>query len=258
MKHYRKFNWGYIPGHNCIYRLDPRIKLLAVLGLMLALFLSERGVLLVFCLNIVVIRLAQLPYKRVLRSIYTLKWLFIFTLVFHLFFTPGRYLFAGWGITYEGLINGMLICVRLMLLVVISTLLMLTTSPIKLTHGLESLLYPLHYLRVPVAELAMMIMLSLQFIPILLEEARLLFRAQLARGIEFAHTNIIHKSQNMLALLIPLILGAQRKAENVALSMQMRGYRGQHPRSRLHPLKFQLRDYLACVVVLGIIVTATF
>ncbi len=250
------FNWGYTPHTSFIQRLDPRIKLLALLCLMIGLFSSAVGVLLVFCLCIVAITLAHLPQRRLFRSLYALKWLFLFTISFHLFFTPGHYIFNGWGGTYEGLYNGILISARLMLLVLISSLLMLTTSPVKLTHGLESLLSPLEYLKVPVAEIALMIMLSLQFVPVLLGEARLLIRAQYARGINLEHSNIIHKAKNMLALFIPLIMGAHRKAESVALSMHIRAYCGKRPRARLHPLKLKFADYVACIIVIGILFAA--
>ncbi len=256
MKYYDNFNWGYMPQTSYIHQLDPRIKLLALFGLMTGLFFSKLGILLVFCLSAVAIKLARLPYKRLFRSLYMLKWLFLFAILFHLFLTPGHYIFNGWGGTYEGLENGILVSTRLMLLVVISSMLMLTTSPVKLTHGLESLLSPLKYFRVPVDEMALMIMLSLQFIPVLLAEAQRLVKAQRARGIDFSQTNIIRKAKNMLALFIPLILGAHRKAENLALSMQTRGYCGQRQRSRLHPLKLKRSDYIAGIIVIGIIFAA--
>lgn len=255
MNYADKFKWGYVPRSSFIHQLDPRIKLLVLFGLITALF-SSLGVLLVFCLTAVVIKLAQLPYKRVLHSLYKLKWLFVFAILFHLFFTPGRYLFNGFRGTHEGLVGGILISARLMLLVVISSILMLTTSPVKLTHGLESLFGPFKCIGVPVAELAMMVTLSLQFIPILLEEAGRLIRAQRARGINLTQVNITYKARNMLALFIPLILGARRKAENIAMSMQTRGYCGRHPRSRLHPLKLQTPDYIAGIIVLGITLAA--
>jgi energy-coupling factor transport system permease protein len=253
MNQYIKSRFWYVSRSTCIHQLDPRIKLLATLGLMLVALFSELGVVLVCGISVMAIGLARLPYKRLLVSLYRLKWLFIFALFFHLFYTPGRYLFTGWGLTHEGLRAGILISTRLMLLVILSSLLMLTTPPVKLTHGLESLLDPFKYLGVPVAELSMMIMLSLQFIPVLLEEAQRLFMAQTARGIDFNRANILRKAQNMLALFVPLILGAQRRAENVALSMQLRGYNCQQSRSRLYPLKFETRDYITGSIVLGTI-----
>jgi energy-coupling factor transport system permease protein len=256
MKRYTGPSWGYLPRSTCIHRLDPRVKLLALLGLMPVLILSERGVLLVAGLSLLVIKLARLPYRKLLRNLYTLKWLFIFALLFHLFFTPGRYLFAGGGPTYEGIISGTLISFRLILLVVASSILMLTTSAVKLTQGLESLLRPLGCLGIPVAELAMMTMLCLRFIPILQEETQRLVKAQSVRGITFSRTDIVHKAQNMLALFTPLILGAQRRAENIALSMQTRGYCSRRPRSRLYPLKLQTRDYVAGLIVVGIVLVA--
>ncbi len=251
MNYSDSFKWGYMPRSSFIHRLDPRIKLLTLFGLIIALF-SEIGVLLVFCLIIVAIKLAQIPFKRLWHNLYTLKWLFLFAILFHLFFTPGRYLFNGLGGTYEGLVGGILTGTRLVSLVAISSILMLTTSPVKLTHGLENLLHPLKCIGAPVAELSMIVMLCLQFIPILLDEAGRLIRAQSARGIDMSQANIIYKAKNTLALFIPLILGARRKAENIALSMQTRGYRGQHSRSRLHPLKLQAQDYIAGIIVIGI------
>jgi energy-coupling factor transport system permease protein len=253
---YADFNWGYVPNTSYIHQLDPRIKLLALFGLMLALFFSGLGVLLVFGLCIASIKLAQLSYKRLFRSLYALKWLFLFAILFHLFFTPGHYIVNSWGMTNEGLYNGVLISTRLMLLVIISAMLMLTTSPLKLTQGLESLLSPLERFGLPVSEVALMIMLSLQFIPVLLGEARRLVGAQYARGIDFSQANIIQRARNALALCIPLIVGAHRKAENVAISMQTRGYCGRRPHSRLHPLKLMLADYIAGIIVIGILFIA--
>ncbi len=248
----------YNNNNSCIHKLDPRIKFLALLGLICASFCSILGLGLVFAITFLAIALGRISYAKILKALYSLKWLFIFGIIFHVFFTPGRYIFTGWRITYEGLYMGILISLRLALLIMNSSILMLTTSPIRLTQGLESMLSPLKRLGLPTAALAMMITLAMQFVPVLFSESHRLLMAQKARGIIIGEGNIIQKARNALVLILPLIIGAERKAENVALAMHIRGYSVKRTRSRLHPFKLYHKDYIVVAMVMLVMIISCF
>ena len=188
--------------------------------------------------------------------------LLILTVVFNLFLTPGEPLITLWKltITKEGLITAIKMAVRLSFLIIGSSVMTLTTTPNNLTDGMESLLHPLKRIHVPVHEISMMMSIALRFIPILLEETDKIMKAQIARGADFESGNLIKKAKSMVPLLVPLFISAFRRANDLAMAMEARCYRGGDGRTKMKPLIYKKRDYtaygilalyLAAAVVIG-------
>ncbi len=229
-----------------VHKLDARIKLVSLLVLVGCAFAWQAGSILALLITLWAIKLSRVSYRIIAKWILILKWFLIFTFGFHLFATPGHYIVnAGrWGVTYEGLYNGSLISLRLILLLMASSLLTLTTSPSRLVDGLEKLLFPFSKIGVPVQDISMMIMLSLHFIPILWQEADRILKAQIARGINFYKGNILQRGRQLIPMAIPLIMGSFRRADNLALAMEIRHYHSERPRTSLYPNTLKLADYL--------------
>ena len=193
-----------------------------------------------------------------LRSIRPILWIVLFTFGVHLFMTPGTEVFhiGPLGVTWEGIARGSYISLRLVLLILLSTLLTLTTSPLRLTDGLEALLSPLRRFRVPVHELSMMMTIALRFVPTLLEELDRIMKAQKARGADFERGNIMQRLRAvvpvLVPVLVPLFLSAFRRADELALAMEARCYRGGEGRTQMKELRMERLDYAAIAVfVLG-------
>lgn len=247
----------YFPGDSLIHRLDPRTKIIAVMLYISSIFLAETflayGVLTLF--SCIIIGIAAIPAGMVLRSIKPLWVIILFTLGIHVFTTPGNVLYS-WKfitITQEGINQGSLMSMRLILLIVMSSLLTFTTSPIALTDGVERLLKPFKKLGLPAHELAMMMTIALRFIPTLLEETDRIMKAQMARGADFSSGNIIKRAKNMIPLLVPLFISAFRRADELAIAMESRCYRGGDSRTRMKQLKMGGADVAAFVVILFLI-----
>ncbi|HLN61758.1 MAG TPA: energy-coupling factor transporter transmembrane component T [Symbiobacteriaceae bacterium] len=243
----------YFPGDSLIHRLDPRTKILAVVFLSVAIFLPHAwpGYVLttVFCLGAVA--LAQVPIKFILRG---LKPIFIFlaiTVVFNAFLTPGEALVhvGRFTVTREGLVLSLVAAIRLVLLVVTASLLTLTTSPIRLTDGMERLLRPLAPLGVPAHELALMMTIALRFIPTLTEEADRIMRAQAARGADFHSGNLMNRVKGLIPVMVPLFVASFRRADELATAMEARGYRGGEGRTKMRELDFGGRDWVALAIL---------
>ena len=249
----------YIPGASPIHRLDPRTKILLTIGLMVCIFLSKgfAGFAMVFAFILLCVRLARLRVRFVLRGIKPIAVIVIFTFVLNVFLqNSGRILWQWWilTVTVDGLRTAIFMAIRLLLLVMGTQLLTLTTSPISLTDGLESLFKPLSRLGFPAHELAMMMSIALRFIPTLIEETNKITQAQKARGADFETGNLIKRAKAMLPLLVPLFVSAFRRADELALAMEARCYRGGEGRTKMKPLKFALRDLyavLAYMLLLG-------
>lgn len=251
----------YIPGETVIHRLDPRTKLGAMFMVIIGLFMidSPWGYLCVAGLLWLVIALARIPLTRILRGLKPVLFIMIFTFVLHVFFSQGTVLWqvGPLQVTEEGLIRGVQMGMRLILLVVSASLLTLTTSPLVLTDGIEALLAPAQRISVPAHELAMMMTIALRFIPTLMEEAEKIMKAQTARGASFTEGNLLQRAKSLLPILIPLFVSAFRRAEDLAVAMEARGYVGGEGRSKFKPLVFKPEDWLTLgltTVVLGIIV----
>ena len=246
----------YYPGNSCIHRLDPRTKILAVLFYMVMVFLAASplsyGILIAFI--VLGAALAKLPAGLLLRSIKPLWIIILLTMVIHFVTDPGEVLWQ-WKfltITKEGIVLGVKMSLRLVLLLLVSSLMTFTTSPIVLTDGIESLLRPFKKIGVPAHELAMMMTIALRFIPTLLEETDRIMKAQTARGANFTSGSIMQRGRNMIPLLVPLFVSAFRRADDLATAMEARCYRGGEGRTRMHELAYTFRDTIAMIVVIGL------
>lgn len=196
---------------------------------------------------LVVILLARLPSVMVARNLRPFLWLFGITFTVHLFFTAGASIppfpIKGLNITYEGLGKGIFFSYRLAILIVTAALFTLTTSPTELTDGVERMLKPLRRFGLPAHELAMIMTIALRFIPTLIEEADRLRKAQLVRG---AHVcgGLVRRAKSLIPLMVPLFVSAFRRADELAVAMDARCYRGGEGRTNFHELKFNRRDYV--------------
>lgn len=253
----------YYPGNSFIHKLDPRTKILTTFFFMVAVFLGESalsyGLLLLFVF--IAAATAKLPWKMLIKSIKPLWIIILLTLLIHIFTGQGEPLWQ-WKmltVTREGIVLGIKMSLRLILLLLISSLLTFTTSPIVLTDGIESLLTPFKKIGVPAHELAMMMTIALRFIPTLLEETDRIMKAQSARGADFSSGNIVQRAKNMLPILIPLFISSFRRADELALAMEARCYRGGEGRTRMHQLVYSARDGVAAcgmlvlLIVLGVL-----
>ena len=239
----------YFPGDSFLHRMDARVKILLLLILLIEVFAftSAPVYLVMTVLTCLLIMISKVPMRMVLRSLKPLWWIILFTFVLHLFSHPGREIYRIWQfvITQEGVEQGALISVRLMLLIVLSTLLTFTTSPLKLTDALESLLSPFKRLGLPAHELAMMMTIALRFIPTLISETDKIMKAQQSRGADFVTGSIMSRLKNMVPILVPLFLSAFRRADDLALAMESRCYRGGEGRTRMKEMKLGRLDYVA-------------
>ena len=243
----------YIPGSSIIHRLDPRTKILSTMFLIISLFLVDSfwGYGLIGLGIILVIRASEIPWKFVLRGLKPLFVILLLTVSLHLFMTEGEPIFQIWflKVTREGVIRGLMMGFRLILLVVGTSLLTLTTSPINLTDGIESLLKPGKKIGIPAHELAMMMTIALRFIPTLLEETEKIMKAQMARGADFQSGGIIQRAKSLIPLLVPLFVNAFRRADDLAVAMEARGYRGGEGRTKFRELHFSKIDVIAIAIV---------
>ena len=245
----------YVPGESLIHRLDPRTKLLATIGLIAIVFVARgfSGFLLIAAFVVTCAASTGIHLKFLVRGLKPLMFIILFTFILNLFFQTGGNELIHWGfirITDQGLRTASFMALRLILLVVSSQLLTLTTSPISLTDGLESLFRPLQVIHFPAHEIAMMMSIALRFIPTLMDEADKIMTAQKARGANFETGSILARAKAMVPLLVPLFVGAFRRAEELALAMDARCYRGGAGRTRMKQLHFQLIDLLAAVALL--------
>lgn len=239
----------YFPGDSFLHRMDARVKILLLLILLIEVFVftSAPVYLLMTGITFLLIMTSKVPLRMVLRSLNPLWWIILFTFVLHLFSHPGREIYRIWQfvITQEGVEQGTLISVRLMLLIILSTLLTFTTSPLKLTDALESLLSPFKRIGLPAHELAMMMTIALRFIPTLISETDKIMKAQQSRGADFVTGSIMSRLKNMVPILVPLFLSAFRRADDLALAMEARCYRGGEGRTRMKEMKLGRLDYVA-------------
>ena len=249
----------YYPADSILHKLDPRVKLTATLAFIAALFLAEGwpGYLTATVFLAMVIKLSKVPFSFMVRGLKAIVMILMITVIFNLFLTPGdRILVQVWKlrITDAGLRTAVFMAVRLIYLIVGSSVMTLTTTPNDLTDGLERLMSPLKKLRVPVHEVSMMMSIALRFIPILLEETDKIMKAQIARGADFENGNLIQKAKNLVPLLVPLFISAFRRANDLAMAMEARCYHGGEGRTRLRQLKYQGRDIFALCLGFGLCV----
>jgi energy-coupling factor transport system permease protein len=247
----------YFPGSSLLHRLDPRTKLLGTIIFVTGIFLAESpaayGLLTAFAA--LAIALSGVPVRLVLRSVRPLWLIILITVLIHVFTTPGTVVYALGPLTAtaEGVRQGALMGARLVFLIMMSSLLTFTTSPIVLTDGIERLLNPFRRFGLPAHELAMMMTIALRFIPTLLEETDRIMKAQMARGADFSGGNILRRAKNMVPLLVPLFISAFRRADELAVAMEARCYRGGENRTRMKELRLAARDGEAFAAVLALL-----
>lgn len=246
----------YYQTDSLLHRLDPRVKLVGTFVYLISLFVvdSFAGYLLAGLFLAVMIMLSNVPFRYIVRGMKTIVFLLLITVVFNLFLTPGEVIWqAGiFKITREGLTFAVKMAVRLSLLILGSSIMTLTTTPTQLTDALESLLRPLKKVHVPVHEIAMMMSIALRFIPTLLEETDKIMKAQTARGADFESGNLLRRAKAMVPLLVPLFVSAFRRADELAMAMEARCYRGGNQRTRMKMLQFSKLDGYAAMATGGL------
>ena len=245
----------FIPGNSLIHNLDPRIKIISVIIYIVTVFVANSVLSYVFLalFTFLIIFLSEINLSTVLKSIKPVAFLILFTAVINLFLTGGNDIAFEAGIfriTYTGIKTAAMMAARLIFLVVSTAMLTYTTSPIMLTDGIEKLLSPLKIIKFPSHELAMMMTIALRFIPTLLEETDKIIKAQKARGADFESGNLIKRVKSLIPILVPLFINSFRRADDLALAMECRCYRGGEGRTRLK----QLSIYVTDIVVLAIMI----
>lgn len=244
----------YYPAKSILHRLDPRVKLVGTFAFIISLFIFHTfyGYLFVALFLAIVIGLSKVPFGYIVKGLKAIVILLIFTSVFNLLLTPGDTVYR-WSfitITDKGINSAIFFSIRLILLIIGSSLMTFTTTPNQLTDGLEKVMKPLNHLKVPVHEIAMMMSIALRFIPILLEETDKIMKAQMARGADFETGGLIKKAKSMIPILVPLFVSAFRRANDLAMAMEARCYRGGDGRTKMKPLKYHSRDYFAYLFLL--------
>ena len=248
----------YYPVDSWVHRLDPRTKILLTVAMIIAVFMVRTlvGYALVLGFVYLVSRLAKIPFQMLRKGIKPLRFILILTFLLNLFFNSGTTLLIEWGfikITMEGLSQAVHYSLRLVFLVLGTSLMTLTTSPIALSDGIEMLLSPLKKLHFPAHELAMMMSIALRFIPTLMEEADKIMKAQMARGADFESGNLLARARAMVPLLVPLFVSAFRRAGDLAMAMESRCYHGGENRTRLRVLKITKNDWYAAAGVAALV-----
>ena len=250
----------YVKGDSILHRLDPRTKIFGMLAIMVALFFVNNWIGLVYAAVVVfaVLFASQVPLKFYIRGVKPLRWILLFTAAIQIFLTPGEIIWQ-WGIfhiTAEGVRLAIFMCVRLVLLVMTTSVLTLTTTPIVLTDAVENLLSPIKRIGVPAHELAMMMTIALRFIPLLADETEKIMAAQKARGAAFDEGGLMDRARALLPILVPLFLSAINRASELAMAMEARCYHGGEGRTRLHELHYENRDRVAGILVALILALA--
>ena len=243
----------YFPGDTIIHKLDPRVKIIISFAFIISLFFINKFYPYIFVLGLIltVIKLSDIPIKYVVKGLKPLTFIILITFFINLFMTKGVVLFniGPLSVTEEGLRQAIFMALRLIFLIMGTSLLTLTTSPISLTDGIEKLLSPLKVIGLPAHELAMMMTIALRFIPTRLEETDKIMKAQMARGADFESGNILNRAKNLVPLLVPLFVNAFRRADELAMAMEARCYRGGENRTRLNEIKMVNHDYIALIIM---------
>ena len=253
----------YIPGDSWIHKLDPRAKLLGTVIFIGIIFLANNWLtyLLLLAFALTAIRLSTIKLSFFINGVKPLIWLILFTVVLQVLFTGGSTVYYDWGpiiVSQEGLLNGVFIFCRFVLIIFMSTLLTLTTMPLSLTDAIEYLLRPLKVVKVPVYEIALMLSIALRFVPTLMDETEKIMNAQRARGVDFGEGNIFQQMKSIVPILIPLFVSSFNRAEELATAMEARGYKGGEGRTKYRKLDWVSRDTIAmlgyAVLTVGLVV----
>lgn len=247
----------YVPGKSPLHHISPVVKIVFTLIYIVALFLIKTPIsyALFTVYTVTLVLISGVPIKMIVKGIRPMLWIFVFTAVINIFMTSGEAVLSipifKWtlNITREGIVSGAVMVVRLLYLVIGTSLLTLTTSPLQLTDGIEKLLKPLKKIKVPSHEIAMMMTIAIRFIPTLAEETEKIMKAQSARGADFETGNIIKRGKAMIPLLIPLFISAFRRADELATAMEARCYNGGDNRTKMKESRLTVVDLYAVIVV---------
>jgi energy-coupling factor transport system permease protein len=251
----------YYPADSILHKLDPRVKFIGTIVFIVSIFLVQTwGYLICTGFLVSMIIISKVPFKFMIRGMKAILFLLIFTAVMNLLLTQGEVLwsFGILKITKEGIFTAIFMALRFTYLILGASLMTLTTTPNKLTDGLEKLFTPLKVIHFPVHEIAMMMSIALRFIPIIMEEADKIMKAQMARGADFENGNIIKKAKAMIPILVPLFVSSFRRANDLALAMEARCYHGGKGRTHMKPLKYKGADgaaYFVIALYLGVVIT---
>ncbi|WP_280772158.1 energy-coupling factor transporter transmembrane component T family protein [Salipaludibacillus daqingensis] len=254
----------YVPRNSLVHKIDPRAKLLAILLFIIFLFISRHPVVLSLAIVITgtTFILAKIPFRYYIKGMRFIAILIFFTFLLHLFMTREGTVIVDWPwltVYSGGVVEGSLIALRLFLLVLMASLLTLTTTPIDLTDGMERLMKPLKRIRVPTHELALMMSIALRFIPTLLGETSKIVKAQMARGANFSEGSLWKRLKSLIPILIPLFVQSFKRAEDLAIAMEARGYGGGEGRTKFRQLRWKRNDSIAIgVFVMFALLTIVF
>ena len=255
----------YFPGNTIIHRLDPRIKIIITALFIASLFFINNFIPYVLIVGFILlaVKISNVPLKFILKGIKPLLFIIVITFTINVLMTKGEVLFeiGPLTVTKEGIYLAVFMALRLIFLIIGTSLLTLTTSPIALTDGIEKLLTPFKKIGLPAHELAMMMTIALRFIPTLLEETDKIMKAQMARGADFESGNILNRARNLVPLLVPLFINAFRRADELATAMEARCYRGGDNRTRLNELKLRKTDItilISMIMFFGIIISTKY
>ncbi len=255
----------YYPANSFVHKMDARVKILIVIAYIVAVFLVKSFHFLGFCacLAFVIIAtiLAKVPFTKVLRSIKGILFFIILSAILQIFFNKTGNVLVEWSFIYItdiGLLNAGFIVARITLIVLGASLLTLTTSPVELADGIESLMFPLKFIKFPVHEFALIMSIALRFIPTLLEETDRIIKAQKARGADFESGNLFKRAKALIPVLIPLLIGSFRRADELADAMDARCYAGSKNRTRYKKMKISYRDVLGVILIAGLITGVVF
>lgn len=249
----------FFPGNSILHKIDPRVKIIISIAYIVSVFLAKvaSAYILLVAVTAALVIISRIKVKTVLRGVKPLIFIIIFTAIINIFFTTGETLLFEWKFIHvylEGLVNAAFMAVRIIsLLIGTSVILTYTTSPIALTDAIERLLSPLRLIKVPVHEFAMMMTIALRFIPTLIEETDKIMNAQKARGADFSTGKLTDRAKALIPVLIPLFISAFRRADELAVAMECRCYRGGKGRTRMTKLHLHFYDFLTLVFVAAFI-----
>ena len=253
----------YFPGNSVIHRMDPRMKLILTILYIVGVFIVANlpGYAIALAFLYIVVRISGIKFSYLAKGVKPLRFIIIFTFILNLFFVQGEtpiFTLGFFTLTKEALNNAIYFALRLVFLVMGTSVLTLTTSPVQLTDGLERIMHPLEKIHFPAHELAMMMTIALRFIPTLIEETDKIMAAQKARGADLESGSLMQRAKALIPILIPLFVSAFRRAEELATAMECRCYRGGEGRTRLRQMQSGARDYIAlgvtCVFLAAAIV----
>lgn len=246
----------YIPGDSIIHRLDPRAKLLSAMAFIAIIFLANNFItyLILTLFVLAALKLSGIKFSFFINGVKPLIWLILFTVLLQVLFTAGSTILFRFGpivVSKEGLINGVFIAFRFVLIIFVSTLLTLTTMPLSLTDAIEFILKPFKAVKLPVHEIALMLSIALRFVPTLMDETEKIMNAQRARGVEFGEGNLYNQMKAIVPMLIPLFVSSFNRADELATAMEARGYRGGEGRTKFRQLEWTSKDTNLILTMVG-------